>query len=209
MKVIRGNYSIEADQLSIRGNHVNALVLGQISKASKKTFEDDAYWYWQIVSTTGKTRSYRYYVGNTTNKGNSEARENVSWFIDTRPWKTVLRHDLNGNVIAGSKQSLVEAVTNGAKVRYALKFPGDFEQTTILPADNIALGPNDNISAENVRSVSLANVGQNEVQIQANPYWCFTITSTDGKVAMSNWTVGEHVSRGSNTGKAAVDWFVN
>lgn len=209
VRIVRGGYSIEADQINVRAGHVNAQVLSHVSKLSITSFQENVYWYWQELSTTGSVRTVRYNVGENTNRGNTIAAEEMSWYIDTRKWRKVYGTDLQGFLTFGNKVELANAVREGAEVRYRLYVKDRPNEAIVMQADNLAVNSDGNVGAMHVRSVSAANIGSSEVEFQANPYWWFTIVSTTGRVDMSRWTVGEHVDRGHSDEIMGVDWFVN
>ena len=78
-------------------------------------------------------------------------------------------------------------------------------------AQNLAVSPDGNhVAAQAVNHVSMQSVpNQNEVKIQPNAYWWFTIVSTTGLRDMSRWSVGEHTDRGHTSDKVGQKWFVN
>ena len=83
-------YTAEADNLSLRNSHVTAQALKHVSRKGLTGFQDDAYWYWLMVSTTGTVRATRYNVGEHKHRGDSTYKLAVKWFVDTRSWKHVL-----------------------------------------------------------------------------------------------------------------------
>ncbi|XP_078379875.1 uncharacterized protein LOC144662806 [Oculina patagonica] len=201
-------YTAEADSLSVRNGHVTAQALKHVSKNGLTGFQDDAYWYWLMVSTTGTVRATRYNVGEHKHRGDSTNKLKVKWFIDTRPWEQVFSNDASGNVLSGSRSNLVQAVRAGADVRCV---QGDEVQGYAYKAQNLNFSPDGNhVSAQAVNHVSMQSApNPNEVMIQPNAYWWFTIVSTTGLREMSRWTVGEHVDRGHTSDKVGQKWFVN
>lgn len=201
-------YTAEADNLSIRNDHVTAQALKHVSKKSLIEFQNDAYWYWLMISTTGTVRATRYNVGEHKHRGDSLNKVEVKWFIDTRPWKKVLANDKSGNVLSGSQSTLVQAVKAGADVRCV---QGDEITGYAYKAQNLAVSPDGkHVSAQALSHVSMATApNPNEVMIQPNAYWWFTIVATTGFREMSRWSVGAHVSRGHTSDKVGHEWFVN
>ncbi|KAK3596743.1 hypothetical protein CHS0354_036367 [Potamilus streckersoni] len=209
VRIVRGGYSVEADQINVRGGQVSAQVLSHVSKANITSFQENVYWYWQELSTTGSVRTIRYNVGENTNRGNSIAVEEMAWYIDTRKWRKVYGTNIQGISTFGNKVDLAKAVREGAEVRYRLYVKDHPNDSILMQADNLAVNSDGNVGAMHVRSVSLVNIETSEVEFQANPYWWFTIVSTTGRVDISRWTVGEHVDRGHSNEVMGVDWFVN
>ena len=204
----RNYYTAEADNLSVRNGHVTAQALKHVSKASSARFQDDAYWYWLMVSTTGTVRATRYNVGEHKHRGDSTEKLKVKWFIDTRPWGQVLWNDPFGNVVNGSRTHLVHAVRTGADVRCV---QGDRKQGYSFKAQNLAVSPDGNhVAAQTLNHVSMQSApNPNEVMMQPRAYWWFTIVSTKGLREMSRWTVGKHENRGKSSGKVGTKWFAN
>ena len=201
-------YTAEADNLSVRNGHVTAQAIKHVSKAGLTGFHNDAYWYWLMVSTTGTVRATRYNVGEHKHRGDSTYKLKVKWFVDTRPWKKVLSNDKSANILGGCRHALVQAVRAGADVRCV---QGNEVQGYAYKAQNLAVSPDGNhVAAQTLNHVSMQSApNPNEVMIQRNAYWWFTIVSTTGLREMSRWTVGKHVSRGHTSDKVGQKWFVN
>ena len=200
-----GHYTAEADNLSIRNGHVTAQALKHVSKASVEKFQDNAYWYWLMVSTTGTVRANRYNVGAHVHRGDSVNKLEVKWFVDTRPWTLAVSTNAAGAPVSGSKSALIQAVRAGGSVRCVQK-----DGAYAFPAQNLAIHQNE-MAAQTLNHVSMQFVPNNlhEMMIQASAYWWFTIVDTTGRREMSRWTVGEHVSRGHTSDRIGTNWFVN
>lgn len=110
-------YTVEADNLSIRNGHVIAQVLKHVSKQDLIKMQDNAYWYWQMISTTGTVQSTRYLVGKHQRLSTTKNSHEVHWFVDIRPWKLVYAHDAEGKSLQGSEQQVVNAVRSGSAIR--------------------------------------------------------------------------------------------
>lgn len=206
--LIDGAITVEPDQINVRGGHINAEILSLVSKQDLKTFTDDVFWDWRVLTTTGTETSEYFNVGEYFNRGNTIKRKPMTWFIDTRTWNRVLVNDKDGTVLAGSKQQLIDAILLGAEVRYKLTFTSN---AITHQADNLEISADGNVGAMHVRSVSLKFTpgSPHEVTFQNSPYWWFTIVSTTGKVDISRWTVGEHVNRRHTHLFVKVEWFVS
>ena len=204
----RNYYTAEADNLSVRNGHVTAQAIKHVSKSGLTGFQNDAYWYWLMVSTTGTVRATRYNVGEHKHRGDSTDKLKVRWFVDTRNWTHILSNDPYGNVLSGSRSTLVQAVRAGADVRGV---QGNEKQGYAYEAQNVAVSPDGNhVAAQALSHVSMSTApNPNEVMIQPNAYWWFTIVSTTGLREMSRWTVGAHVDRGHTADKVGQKWFVN
>lgn len=197
-------YTAEADNLSILKGHVTAQALKHVSKASIETFQDNAYWWWLMASTTGTVRATRYNVGSHVHRGASKDKWAINWFADTRPWKEAFVHNSAGHGIRGSKSNVVDAVRRGASVRLVQE-----NDAYAFPAQNLAINGAD-VAAGTLNSVSMrtASDSQYEKEIQPNAYWWFTIVTTTGERDMSRWTVGEHKSRGHTNDRVGLKWFI-
>ena len=201
-------YTAEADNLSVRRGHVTAQAIKHVSKKGLTGFQNDAYWFWLMVSTTGTVRATRYNVGEHRHRGDSTYRLTVKWFIDTRSWTHALSNDPSGKILSGDRKTLVDAVRNGADIRCV---QGNEKQGYAYKAQNLAISPDGiNVAAQAISHISMMSApNPEEVKIQSNAYWWFTIVSTTGLREMSRWTVGEHVDRGHTSDRVGQKWFVN
>jgi len=200
--------TVEPTLLLVRNGHVTAQILKQVSTSSLTRFEDSISWLWQIASTTGTVRTTKYKIGQHKHVGDTTDTLKLKWFVDSRPWVEVLSVDLDGKVRNGSKQALKDAVfIDGADVRCV---HGDTENGQAYKPQNLALSPDGkHIAAQTLNSVSTKYTSNNEIIMQSNAYWFFTIMSTNGKRDVSRWSVGEHVDRSHTTDKKEQKWFVN
>jgi len=197
------HYTAEADNLSVRNGHVTAQAIKHVSKASLEMFQDNAYWYWLMLSTTGTVRATRYNVGEHVSRGNSKDNWAVNWFADTRPWKLAFVHKSDGASIYGSKATLVSAVERGASVRIVQE-----DGAYAFSGQNVAIQGSD-IGAQTLNHVSMQPSSNSyEMEIQPNAYWWFTIVTTQGERDMSRWTVGSHQDRGHTQDRVGLKWFV-
>jgi len=206
--LIDGVITVEPDQINVRGGHINAEILSLVSKQDIKRFTDDVFWDWRVLTTTGTEGTEYFNVGEYFSRGSMTKAKAMTWFIDTRTWNRVLVNDADGTILAGSKQTLIDAILAGAEVRYKLSFTSN---AITHQADNLEISADGNVGAMHVRSVSLKFTPGSpyEVTFQNSPYWWFTIVSTTGKVDISRWTVGEHVNRRHTNLFVKVEWYVN
>lgn len=204
----RNSFTAEADNLTIRNGHVTAQILKNAGKASLSKFEDDVFWLWLMVSTTGAVHITRYDIGDVKHRGDGINKFKVKWFVDSRAWHQVLSNDKDGNVLAGSRVQLIDAVKSGAAVRCFQETP---TQAFSFQAQNLEISPDEqHVAAQTLNQVSTVEVlGLDEMRFQSNAYWWFTIVSTTGKRDSSRWTVGKHVERGHSSDSVATKWFVN
>jgi len=202
------HYTVEPEFIKLRNAHVTAQILNHVSTADMTRFQDDAYWYWQMASTTGTVRSTRYNIGEHKHRGDSTEKLDLKWFVDTRTWNDVFTNDKNGKVVGGERSKLVGAVVNGAEVRCVV---GNSKDGFAYKADNLAVSPDgQHVAVQTLGHVSIKKApNAYEVMIQSNAYWWFTIVSTTGLREMSRWTVGVHVARGRSSDQVGQKWFVN
>ena len=220
VKVIIGNYSIEADNVMTFRGRVIAQTLNEVTKEDAQHLKDDLAWVWKMVHTTGTVRTRSYLVGSATNAGDATEQKTISWFIDTRPWKMVLSQARNGRVKSGSKAELRNAVKNGASVRVAIKACGcnrfsrggawrGCKGWFVIGANDVELGPSGDVAAQAVTSVGAEEAGSTDCKIKDDPYRRFMVISTKGGVDIARWRVGQHTSDGHVTEHAKVNWFVS
>ncbi len=198
----------EADNLSIRNGHVTAQLLQGITEKSLTRIADDTSWYWQMISTTGKVKSTLYKVGEHKHVSTTSSYQEIRWFIDTKPWTLVYSHDAKGKPLQGSAKDVVRAVQSGAAIRgYYESSPND---AYAFPFQNLRIHGN-HVSGQHLNHISVqgSRTSKYEMELQPNAYWWFAIFTTEGRLEMSRWLVGQHTSRGHNVGKVAVKWFAN
>ena len=198
----------ETDNLSIRNGHVTAQLLKRLTEKSLTRFADDTSWLWQMISTTGKVTSTVYKVGVHKHISTSSSNVDIRWFIDTKPWALVYSHDSKGKALQGKESDVVHAVQSGAAMR------GYYESSPThacaFPFQNLRIYGG-HVSAQHLNSVSMRNsqTSNYEMELIPNAYWWFTIFTTEGRLEMSRWSVGDHISRGHNVGTMGVKWFAN
>ncbi|XP_013396413.1 uncharacterized protein LOC106163393 [Lingula anatina] len=197
-------YATNVNNVHVRNDHVTAQSIQHVSmNGNTERYQDNAYWVFMMASTTGTVTRARYNVGDTTARGSDVQHWTIHWFVDTQNWKKVLSHGTDGTVIAGSRTALTSAIKEGASVRCVMA-DGHYA----FPAENVAIN-GDHVAAQTIHSISVAVSGSSEYVLQSNPYWWFTIVTTQGDRKMSRWTVGSHQSRGDSADKVAMNWFVD
>ena len=198
----------EADNLSIRNGHVTAQLLKRLSERNLTRIADDTSWYWQMISTTGKVMTTLYKVGEHQHVSTTSSYQEIRWFIDTKPWTLIYSHDAQGRSLQGSERDVVRAVQSGAAIRgHYASSPND---SYAFSFQNLRIH-GDHVSGQHLNHVSVKNspTSQYEMQLQPNAYWWFVIFTTQGRMEMSRWSVGEHTSRGHNVITMGVKWFAN
>lgn len=155
-----------------------------MSKDGIQKFQSNAYWFWQNFATNGKIETIRYSVGSNENRGNSNERGGLKWFIDNRPWSHVYSNTATGNSKHESKQKFIDDVRNGKMVRFIIRYSN--QPTTSLSAynaDNVAISTgNNDIAAMHIRSISIRSNGTDNVSFETNPYWYFILTATSVQI---------------------------
>lgn len=61
VRVSIGDYFAEADGVYVHGDHAHAELIQHVSKANWKHFQNDAYWWWTMLATTGHMYNIRYH----------------------------------------------------------------------------------------------------------------------------------------------------
>lgn len=192
MRVVIGtSYSTEADNVHVHGNHVFAQLLQHVSKASWDKFQDNAYWWWVIVSTNGVMQMTRYNVGSNTHRGTNKQKTSIKWYVQTsaRFPKPSFSHLADGSVIQGNLNELESSVQNGQEIRCVS------DKKYSFPLQNVAVNSQGKnfVSGQTLDHISMSS-GNNLIQFQSNAYWWFTIVTTRGLRDMSRWSVGIHQS---------------
>lgn len=208
VKLVIGNYSIEADNLVVKSNSISAQLLGHVSHNGPDHFSNNSYWYWNHVTTSGAGETIRYYVGSTSNGTSSNYTTSAKWFIDTRHWKHALSTSADGIATFGSKTNLIQYIRKGSKLRCVVHFSPD--HTMVAQADNIEISPDgNNVGAQILRVISYKVEETRGRHFENVPYWKFTIVTTKGDIRQSDWLVGDHTTRETDPISADVEWFVD
>ena len=204
VKLVFPGFSVEPSTVHIKDNKVYAQVINKLGHVTNQPGSIDpvTHWDWKMVNTDGTVETMKLRIGDTQeHTARSSSTESIKWFVDNRKWRNVLETSNSGAVTSGSKDVLQHVLLSGAEVRLQVKSNSASSKT--FTADNLAIS-GDNIGAMNVREVSLTN----EMSFQANPYWFFTITDSNGLMDIVRWTVGQHVDRSrSNVQTFGVVWF--
>lgn len=208
VKLVMGNYSVEADNLVIRRNKISAQLLAQSASSDFQTFGSNINWYWQHVATDGTVETVQYDVSDSTPLTMPTSRADVNWYIDTRTWNHVLSTSKRGIATTGSKSNLVTAIRQGSNLRIAIKYSAD--NISVLQADNVEISPEGNdVGAQMVRLVSYSVHGTPNRVFENKPHRQFIIATTKGEVSYSNWEVGTHQASEVESQYTDIDWFTN
>ncbi|XP_069122600.1 uncharacterized protein [Argopecten irradians] len=203
VQVVFGPYTMEADNVIIDNDIVTAQLLGQIDTLTATSFKPGkAEWKWVRISSNGKYNVDLYDIGASQKKGQSTSTVQVSWVIESRVWRLVLRTDSFGNDVIGSKAFLKRALKEGSRLRCVI-----YEQPTVklvVTADNIEMSVDDNIAAQVFRLISF-----DDSDTAFIPFWRILLITTKGELKETRWTVGEHQHRGNVVNHVQIDWFVD
>jgi hypothetical protein len=186
------------------GTHVATLDPWHVSVQSGAPswgIQDDAYHFFQWVSTTGLDDASRWFIGVHTPNGANAYYLPQSWWSEPG-WEEVYSHTATGAATSGSIGALLDAIDAGADVRVGI---GDlFDPCFVLEID----------TASNVRCVARSLVGH---QIDANGdavhtadvYREMRSVRTNGEVVTVRYPVGGSTQLSSTTAAAEVRWFVD
>lgn len=206
--VIGTSYSTETDNVHMHGDHVFAQLLQHVSKASWDKFQDNAYWWWVIVSTNGVMQMTRYNVGSNTHRGTNSLKTNIKWYVQTGflPIPSY-SHLADGTKVQGSLNNLESSVQNGHEIRCVSA------KMYFFPLPNVAINSQGVkfVSGQSLDHISVSSGGNfcNLIQFQSNAYWWLTVVTTRGLRDASRWTVGSHQSRGHTQDTVANEWFAD
>lgn len=205
--VIDDNYALEPDNVFLKLGQVSAQLLGHVSKASISRFQNNVYWYWQIVSSTGLITTTRVDVGSSTKRGDTRGTASVAWYVDKRPWRRLLSVTSCGRVSMGSKEDLTNALTSGSMLQVVVTF--EDETTLTFSPDSIAFHQHD-VAAQFGRYIGTkTDMGCAERSFPTSPYWRWTIVTTEGELVSSDVKAGTTDHLGDNTVHVSIDWYVN
>ena len=148
-------------------------------------------------------------------------------------WRLVYANDNRGNAVEGSVQDLIEAIRNGAPVRYYVDYYGDGEgiyrdAELISIKDGVVWVQNTSAVGVAYKPVyyggDTARVGERLEMAPPVPeipypegglrfiddaYHFFEVAGTSGAADMARWKVGEHTLHRRNHGHFAMQWFVD
>ncbi|KAK7504858.1 hypothetical protein BaRGS_00003886, partial [Batillaria attramentaria] len=215
VRVVIGNTAAEADVLRVRGDHVGAQLLKQLSSLSEgkgdhHLLHDQARWRWQLVHTTGTILRLEVLVGNATVLQEEVISATVSWFVDTRPWQRLLLH--SQGTTSGRVTDVASAVLGGASVRLRIRHDatnGDI----FAPSANLKVSGLDSgfpvTSAQVLRYLSDEVSGDYEVRFQGRLTWWMTTVDSTGVMSLSAWDLGHNYRHFDIKLAPDIDWFVN
>ncbi|XP_061188254.1 uncharacterized protein LOC133196360 [Saccostrea echinata] len=202
-----GSYVSSIQSASLSGDeNVCVQALFHVSKNGPFNFQSNAYWWFLMVCTTGNTHMSRWSVGAHVDRGQTKTTYAVTWFARKFSCQTqpLYCNQMSGWRECGDISLLTEAMQNGAGFKAVYLNTGYVSGFT-----NVQLSNNgQSLAGQYPWHISQTNVG-NRIEYQPNAYWWATIWSTSGRLEMSRWNVGEHVSRGHTNENAPMQWFVD
>lgn len=201
-----GNYAFPADNLEYDSTEttVGAMGIWHVSQMSRmaggteiRSFQGNDYWWFHIASSNGQRHMSRWNIGDHVSRGASSDTVATEWFSDPC-WKQAYKHDGEGNQLSGSLTSLVQAVTDGHKVKLVYK-RFSFE------ADELRVR-NGHVTATVLNLLSKSGVGA----FSSNVYWIWKQISTTGTVRTVRYEVGSNTYvSGTTTESETVAWFID
>ncbi|XP_076464505.1 uncharacterized protein LOC143296452 [Babylonia areolata] len=207
--------TFEASNIRISGEVVTAQVLDAVepggwSGPSKYHIKEDTAYHWLLVHTTGKVRSYDYPVGGASRKERVDSKE-VTWMVDTRPWRLMLRTEDQGRILEGTPFQLQKAVEQGASIRINLGMD-EKSRDFLTEPDNIRIDETNTIVyAQALNHISDRKaVEPDEYELQLKAFHWYLMIDSEGNVRMSAWYVGKNERQYDKRAPAAnVSWWAN
>ncbi|XP_052820043.1 uncharacterized protein LOC128245863 [Mya arenaria] len=200
---LRDYYFTSVQNLQTVGDNICGQALFHISKASWKTFQENAYWWSLNVCTTGRVQMMRYYVGNHVSPSTNFETWQIQWFVrENGP--SEYKHTSGGTALNGYLSDLITNVRRGADVRgvmESLGYTAKMDNVQISDTGNLVVG-------QAVWHVSQSLAPPN-IEFQGNDYWWFSNFATDGGHYMSRWRIGEHTSVGATNENRQITWYTD
>ncbi|EDO46271.1 predicted protein [Nematostella vectensis] len=200
--ITEGSYQFPMQNVAFDNKVVAGQFLDHISKATSGAtiqFQPNPYWWFTIISTSGKRDMSRWSVGTHTSRGHTSDTVSTEWFADPC-WQLAYGHDTKGNAIQGSLNGLITAIQSGRRIRIQLGSSGAY--TT--EADNLSI-IRGQVTAQALKHVSKASLET----FQGDAYWWWLMVSTTGTVRMRRYDVEGTRDRGSTKTPYTVKWFVD
>ncbi|XP_052760716.1 uncharacterized protein LOC128203362 [Mya arenaria] len=180
------NYYTSVQNLHTVGDNICGQALFHIGKATWRTFQDNAYWWFLNVCTTGSVQMMRYYVGKHVSVSTNVGTYQMKWFV-RGSGPTVYKHTSSGTSLSGDVRDVITDVSHGADVRGVVE---SLAYTTKM--DNVQISDTgDLVVGQAVWHVSQKFTPPN-IEFQGNDYWWFSNFATDGDHQLSKWKIGEH-----------------
>ncbi|WAR14560.1 hypothetical protein MAR_004665 [Mya arenaria] len=197
------NYYTSVQNLHTVGDNICGQALFHIGKATWRTFQDNAYWWFLNVCTTGSVQMMRYYVGKHVSVSTNVGTYQMKWFVrytDTC-WQLAYQHDSAGNGLQGSLEMLRSAAESGHRVKLLI---GDMS----VEPDEVR------IRGAHVNAIILSKVlkdSSNIKEFDSEGVWDWSIVTTTGTQTTLRLRVGEAIeTTGSRvTTTTAVTWFID
>ncbi|XP_070181076.1 uncharacterized protein [Littorina saxatilis] len=207
--------TFEASNVRVSNEVVGAQVLDAVVRGGwtvpgKYDIRKNTAYHWILAHTSGTIRSYEYLVGTSSRKG-SENIKAITWSVDTRPWRVVLKTEDQGRIVEGNPNLLRKAVEQGASIRINIGLDeksGDF----LTEPENVRIDEDMNIVyAQAMNHVSdKKSVTPDEYELQTSAFYWYLMISSEGDVRMSAWYVGKDERQYDERAPSAnITWFAN
>ncbi|XP_076464730.1 uncharacterized protein LOC143296590 [Babylonia areolata] len=220
VRVVLGHVASEADVIRMRGGHVAAQLLSLMTSVASSSRErhhllhDSPRSSWKVVHTTGTVWHHEVMLTNYTLLSQAPSTSPVSWFVDSRPWTSLLRLT-NQNVLSGHATHVADAVRAGASVRVRIRHTLENGETfasasslkimsTMLPT-----GKEEVTSAQILRFLGDQVVGESEVRLQGQLIWWMMVVDTEGVMSLSAWNTAQKLKYFDISSTPEIDWFAN
>jgi len=209
--------AMETAFMRVKNNHVSAYFIDELSTKGGKGYDQfdfttDTFYRFSTAHTTGTFRQYGHFVRNTsTTVSPSLTKQKISWFIDVKPWETILKVSDKGAVVWGSKSNVRNAILKSATIRLGIQFD-QLSGTVYLGTDNAKVPTNVaevDSSVQIVRVLGDRPVDQYEFELSPVPFWVYLVVPTTGEVHLSGWQMGRHHRFFHAKNPAVVVWFAN
>jgi hypothetical protein len=121
---------------------------------------------------------------------------------DAGAWTLVYANDATGKLTYGNLIALREAAKQGANIKVSLN------DASVMPCQELAIGA-DYVTCLYTTGISTDYVSPGTTfGFQDDAYYGYYMLNTKGQVAISRWSVGEHVDKGKTLFTRAIKWFV-
>lgn len=138
------------------------------------------------------------YIGFEHHKENSS--RNVT------EWTKIYENDSQGRSVFGNYDELVDIVRKGADIKVAYS-KGGSEGYTTCSYVFVTVPANDFVVCENTDAISVKGLSPEQFGFIDDAYHWYVLFSTSGQMAMSRWSVGEHIDKNQNIDNVNVIWF--
>ncbi|KAL8615648.1 hypothetical protein ACOMHN_034798 [Nucella lapillus] len=216
VRVRYDNTILEANSIRITENTVVVQSIEEMKRRGGKSkykyfFNTETMWQWSTIHTTGKVRTYNFFVSNMRRYDSQTLKREVHWMVDTRTWNRVYTTPPGPYT---RYENLVEAVERGASIRFSVQ-QDQRAGFLFTHADNVRLDrATGTVYAQCLRHVSdkkdPSREGEYEIQ-EYSPFYWFLMISSDGFMTMSAWKTQSRTPQYSNkmAPQVNVTWYAS